>query len=217
MGMVMTGDPHKMYGPSIIAAAAALPAQPDDLQSTKAAFFAACAGLQQQLRAPACPTTQHLRFRLDAVLWQDIALPEALVQAVVASSPGHVQSSPVQAVSVLLIVGLSERWRHHWLSVLRKGDSAAPGRGRRAWHIPAAAWSEDIVRVPGGAGMRGSVRLQVTLWCAVARHYSAAFAACTPAPRTWQPQTHIVTLHLICQSSIPSSCPRPCALVDSLS
>ncbi len=173
--VVATRDPHEASGTSNTAAnavAAALPTQPDELWSAKAAFFAACAGLQQQMRAPAHSDAKHLQFRLDAVLGQDIVVPRALLNAVVATLPGRAGSTLVRLVSVLLIVGLGEQWRHHWLSELRKGDSAAPGCGR--WYIPAAAWSEGIVRAPGVAGFRGVMHLKVTIWCANVRRYSGA-------------------------------------------
>ena len=171
---------HKVSGPSscaTTAAAAALPAQPEERRSAKAAFFAACAGLQQQMRTPARPATEQLRFRLEGVLGHDIAVPEALANAVVAGVAGHAQVAPV---AVLLIVGLGERWRHHWLSELRKSDYGAQSRG--AWYIPAAAWSEDILRAPSVIPVRDIIQLHVTIWCAKAKHPCTALAASASAP-----------------------------------
>ena len=119
----------------------------------------------------------QLRFPLEGVLGQNLAVPAALAEAALAGIPGGMQLASIVPIGLQLVLGLGEPWGHFWTAKLRKrrGPLAAIG-GRDGilsaspapspWIIPAADWSSDVQRAPGNAGRLGAVQLRVTLWCA---------------------------------------------------
>ena len=132
------------------------------------------------------PSAPPLRFDVTVTRGRDMLVPPEVANAVLASLPdGQGRRDP--PVQLSLVLWLGQPMSHQWAATLRRGGAILT-TAASPWVVPAAEWSDDVLRTPRGHCLfpHGTGRLSVTVWCGVTRLQS-----CMGSPVDGQPSLRV--------------------------